>query len=226
MTKFRSFSSALAAGVVGSLLWVGSAAAQLITVQVQEGAGPVQVFTNGGAGLATFNATTASFQVAGFAAGIATGPNAGTLGSTDLNVTSTGSAVPLFVRVTQQGNITPGAFPAIQFTSGLTWNPTVGTQTTTLSTLYDPLNGLFSGATLASATSSVGAFVSDVDIVANPGGAFSVSNLYVINAPAASRAEYTIGITAVAVPGPVAGAALPALLGLAGFWFFRRRRDA
>ena len=33
MSKFRSFSSALAAGVVGSLLWVGSASAQLITVQ-------------------------------------------------------------------------------------------------------------------------------------------------------------------------------------------------
>ena len=164
--------------------------------------------------------------MAGFAAGDATGASAGTLGSTALNVTTTGSASPLFVRVTQQGNITPGAFPAIQFTSGLTWNPTTGTQTTTLSTLYDPLNGLFSGATLASATSSVVAFVSDVDVVANPGGAFSVSNLYVINAPAASRAEYTIGLTAVAVPGPVAGAALPALLGMAGFYFFRRRRDA
>ena len=50
MTKFRSFSSALAAGVVGSLLWMGSASAQLITVQVQEDAGPIQIFTNGGAG--------------------------------------------------------------------------------------------------------------------------------------------------------------------------------
>ena len=226
--KFRSFSSALAAGVVGSLLWVGSAAAQLITVQVQEGAGPVQVFTNGGAGLVNFSASTASFTVGGFAAGVATGPNAGTLGSTVLNVTSTGSAVPLFVTVTQQGNITPGAFPAIQFTSGLTFNPTLGTQTTTLSTLYDPANGLFTGSTLASATSSVGAFVGDVDVVANPGGAYSVSNLYVINAPIGTetRAQYTIGLTAVAVPGPVAGAALPALLGLAGFYFFRRRRDA
>src|SRR4051794_4887752 len=123
MTKFRSFSSALAAGVVGSLLWVGSASAQLITVLVQEDAGPVQIFTNGGAGAATFNAFTPSFQVAGFAAGVATGPNAGTLGSTNLNITSTGSASPLFVTVTQTGNITPGAFPAIQFTSGLTFNP-------------------------------------------------------------------------------------------------------
>ena len=51
MTKFRSFSSALAAGVVGSLLWVGSASAQLITVTIQEGVGPVQIFTNGGAGV-------------------------------------------------------------------------------------------------------------------------------------------------------------------------------
>src|SRR3954469_18854043 len=165
MTKFRSFSSALAAGVVGSLLWVGSASGQLITVRIQEDAGPVQIFTNGGAGVATFNTTTASFTVGGFAAGSATGPNAGTLGSTVLNVTSTGSASPLFVTVTQQGNITPAAFPAIQFTSGLTFNPVTGTQTTTLSTLYDPANGLFSGATLASATSSIGAFISDVDVV-------------------------------------------------------------
>jgi hypothetical protein len=219
MTKFRSFSSALAAGVVGSLLWMGSASAQLITVQVQEDAGPVQVFTNGGAGPVTFATTTPSFTVAAAAGGTATGPSAGTLGSTVLNVTSTGSASPLFVTVTQSGNVTPAGFPAIQFTSGLTWNPTVGTQTTTLSTL-------FNATTLASATSSVGDFVGDVDVLANPGGAFSVTNRYEINAPTASQAQYTIGLTAVAVPGPVAGAALPALLGLAGFYFFRRRRDA
>src|SRR4051794_17674209 len=115
MTKFRSFSSALAAGVVGSLLWVGSAAAQLITVAIQEDAGPVQIFTNGGAGLATFNTTTASFTVGGFAAGSSNGLTAGTLGSTVLDVTSTGSASPLFVTVTQQGNISPGFVPAIQF---------------------------------------------------------------------------------------------------------------
>jgi hypothetical protein len=219
MSKFRSFSSALAAGVVGSLLWMGSASAQLITVQVQEDAGPIQIFTNGGAGPVVFNTTTPSFTVGGAAGGSATGTNAGTLGSTVLNVTSTGSAVPLFVTVTQTGNVTPAGFPGIQFTSGLTWNPTVGTQTTTLSTL-------FNATTLASATSSVGAFVGDVDVVANPGGAFSVTNRYEINAPAASQAQYTVGLTAVAVPGPVAGAALPALLGLAGFYFFRRRRDA
>ena len=112
MTKLRSFSSALAAGVVGSLLWVGSASAQLITVQVQEDAGPVQVFTNGGAGVATFNTTTPSFStVGGFAAGDATGPNAGTLGSTALNVSSNGSAVPLFVTVTQQVTSPPPPSP-------------------------------------------------------------------------------------------------------------------
>ena len=94
--------------------------------------------------------------------------------------------------------------------------------------MFDPANGLFSGATLASATSSVGAFVGDIDVVANPGGLFSVTTKYVINAAIGteSQGQYTIGITAVAVPGPVAGAALPALLGLAGFYFFRRRRDA
>ena len=135
------------------------------------------------------------------AVGSATGTNAGTLGSTVLNVTTTGTASPLFVTVTQTGNVTPAGFPAIQFTSGLTWNPTEGTQTTTLSTL-------FNATTLASATSSVGAFVGDVDVVANPGGAFSVTNRYEINAPGASQAQYTIGLTAVAVPGPVAGAAL------------------
>ena len=93
MTKFRSFSSALAAGVVGSLLWMGSASAQLITVQVQEDAGPIQIFTNGGAGPVVFNTTTPSFTVGAAAVGSATGTNAGTLGSTVLNVTTTGSCI-------------------------------------------------------------------------------------------------------------------------------------
>ena len=41
MTGIRSVSKAIAAGVLGSLLWVGSASAQLITVVVgRRGAGP------------------------------------------------------------------------------------------------------------------------------------------------------------------------------------------
>jgi len=219
MTKLRSFSSALAAGVVGSLLWVGSASAQLITVQIQQDAGPVQVFTNGGAGPVVFNTTTPSFSVAGAANGTATGPTAGSLRSSAINVTATGSAQPLFITVTQTGNVTPAGFPAIQFTSGLTANMLPGAQTATLSTL-------FNATTLASATFAAGGFVSDLDVVANPGAAFSVTNRYVINAPNPSTALYTVELTALAVPGPVAGAALPALLGMAGFWFLRRRRYA
>jgi hypothetical protein len=226
MTGIRSVSKAIAAGVLGSLLWVGSASAQLITVRVQEDAGAVQLFTNGGAGPVVFNTTTPSFSVvAGAANGTATGPAAGSLRSTAINVTSAGTANPLFITVTQQGNITPGGFPAIQFTSGLTANMEPGEQTATLSTLYDPANGLFTGATLASAIFAAGGFVSDVDVVANPGGAFSVTNRYVINAPTASEALYTVELTALAVPGPVAGAALPALLGMVGFWFVRRRKN-
>ncbi len=33
-----------------------------------------------------------------------------------------------------------------------------------------------------------------------------------------------VAVNTVAVPGPVAGAGLPALFGLAGAWFLRRRR--
>lgn len=110
--------------------------------------------------------------MAGAANGTATGPTAGSLRSSAINVTSTGSANPLFITVTQTGNVTPAIFPAIQFTSGLTANMQPGEQTATLSTL-------FNATTLASATFNAGGFVSDVDVVANPGAAFSVTNRYV-----------------------------------------------
>src|SRR3954451_21836492 len=82
MTKIRSFSGALAAGVLGSLLWVGSAAGQLITIELQQNGGPIQTFTNGGAGEASTpqgGTTVGNFRVGVSAAGQNTGPNAGTL---------------------------------------------------------------------------------------------------------------------------------------------------
>jgi len=226
MTKLRSFSGALAAGVLGSLLWVGSASAQLITIEVQEGAGPIN--GNTGVGIVGFAGSTANYQLTVSSAGDAVGTNAGTLGTNVFNIAATGTNPgTLFVRVTQQGNVTPGAFPAIQFDSGFTSNLGLGTQSATLSTLYDPANGLFSGTTLAQATfANIPSSSGEVDVVANPGAAFSVSNLFEITASAGSTGRFTVSLTAVAVPGPVAGAALPALLGMAGFWFFRRRRSA
>jgi LPXTG-motif cell wall-anchored protein len=37
--------------------------------------------------------------------------------------------------------------------------------------------------------------------------------------------DVALGRAALAVPGPIAGAGLPAVLGLAGAWFVRRRKQ-
>jgi len=225
MTGIRSVSKAIAAGVLGSLLWVGSASAQVITVEIQEGAGPT--FTAVGAALLVTGTTTANYRVAVTANGDAVGPTAGSLGTDVLDITAVGSNPgTLFVRVTQQGNVAPGGFPFIVFNSGLTANVVPPNQQTgTLATLFDPADGLFTGTTLFQQTfTNVSDGASDTDVVANPGSPFSVSNLFQITANAGTTGRFTIELTARAVPGPVAGAALPALLGLAGVWFVRRRR--
>jgi LPXTG-motif cell wall-anchored protein len=49
-------------------------------------------------------------------------------------------------------------------------------------------------------------------------GSMTLSNAYI------GMTSLTVSSQAVAVPGPVAGAGLPALLGLAGVWFYRRRK--
>jgi hypothetical protein len=220
----RSVVGAVVLGIASAFLWASTAISATLTIGIATGAGPLPApiaVAGPSVGNVAFS-SLASFDVFTTTQITATGgPLPNILGSTSLNVASSGPGT-LRVYVTSQGNtdVNNGSWISTFTSDSLPSGWQVREQT-----FIDPGNGLFTLTTqLGNAVfNAVGTSVAST--VAASGNNYSVTHLYTIIASSAGSALSTINLEgSLAVPGPLAGAGLPGLLAACGGLVFLTRR--
>jgi hypothetical protein len=145
------------------------------------------------------------------------------LGTTNLTIDSLAGAQSLEIFVTAQGlNV-----PTSQFLSSFTANTQTPFFTLIEESYLDVGNGLFTLAMLLDNASFTGSGAQAENDVA-PGTndlSYSVTAVYRLT-PTTGRPFSSEATIAVAVPGPIAGAGIPALMALGGLVWARRRKAA
>jgi hypothetical protein len=103
--------------------------------------------------------------------------------------------------------------------------------TVDLQTLFSITDQMFAGTQIASASFTGGPAptvfsTSSLDTVDFGAGPYSLTAHYTIESTGLGQANSSVGLQAVAVPGPIVGAGLPGLLGVLGIggWQWKRRR--
>ena len=210
------------AGIASAFLWASTANSATLTIGIATGAGPLPApvaVAGPSVGNVAFS-SLASFDVFTTTQVTATGrpinPMPNILGSTSLNVASSGPGT-LRVYVTSQGNTDVNSNWMSTFTS----NSLPSGWQVREQTFIDPGNGLFTTTTqLGNAVfNAIGTSVAAA--VAASGNNYSVTHLYTIIASSAGSALSTINLQT-----PLPGALPLFATGLLGLWALRRKRRA
>ena len=223
MKTLVKFGLALAAATA-----IGSTAAKadLITVTIQEDAGPV-LLAGTGSGVASILGATTDFNIAGTATDNIFSGNPNLLASAPIAVGSTGSGTHTLTIIVTATNLT-SFVGANGMLSSFRLDPVTTTPIPTATVQeFTLFNGVATGATAT--FNQLGQLISGSSgptlTAENMSAPFSVTEEYIITTT--GNGQFNAGINTSAVPGPIVGAGLPGLIAACGglLAFARRRRQ-